>query len=97
MKFGGVEYPRGSELPIGQMSTHKHWELWMCGKADHVMAGPFDRKIDVPVEAPAPAQAEVPAEAALTDVELEKLTAPTSSPAAPEAPVEAPTPTKRKR
>lgn len=44
MKFCGVNYPRGAELPVDKMSPHKHWELWTCGKADHVKEGPFDRR-----------------------------------------------------
>jgi hypothetical protein len=44
VKFNGVEYPRGVELPVAQMSKAKHYELWLCGKADHLKAGPFERE-----------------------------------------------------
>lgn len=44
MRFCGVEYKRGDALPVEQMSKHKHWELWMCGKADHLPYGPFDKR-----------------------------------------------------
>lgn len=43
MKFLGVEYKRGDALPVEKMSKHKHWELWTCGKADHLKRGPFDK------------------------------------------------------
>lgn len=52
LKFGGVDYPRGSELPVDAMSPHKHWELWQCGKADHLVRGPFDRKQNDPIIIP---------------------------------------------
>jgi hypothetical protein len=44
MKFGGVDYKRGDVLPVERMSKHKHWELWTCGKADHLSRGPFDKR-----------------------------------------------------
>lgn len=58
MKFNGVDYPRGSELPVEQMSPHKHWELWLCGKADHTLNGPFAAK---PLSPPSVAPAALPA------------------------------------
>lgn len=58
VKFNGVEYPRGAELPIADMTPHKHWELWHSGKATHI-----GRK---PVAPPAPAvPVEASAEAAI--------------------------------
>lgn len=113
LKFNGVDYPRGAELPVAAMSPHKHWELWTCGKADHVLKGPFDSKPPPSQDAPtAPSAATVqsPEAAAavigevaiempgvttqtvadaISDAELEQLTAP-----APSEPV---TPTTDKR
>lgn len=76
LKFCGVDYPRGAELPVDQMSPHKHWELWMCGKADHVLVGPFDRK-SAPVEAPAIVEAAAVSEA--IEVAVESVAAVESS------------------
>lgn len=68
MKFCGVEYVRGQELPVALMTDAKHYELWVCGKADHSLSGPFDRR---------PTASTVTADSdALTEAELEKLTAP---------------------
>ncbi len=83
LKFGGIDFSRGAELPVSQMSPHKHWEMWMCGKADHLPNGPFDRRPSVhPSAAPAllpeaSAQAAAPSSSdTVSDDELERLTAP---------------------
>lgn len=72
LKFGGVDYPRGAELPIAKMSPHKHWELWMCGKADHVTSGPFDAKAkpEPVADAPEIQPREVTDEAPIVEGEL---------------------------
>jgi hypothetical protein len=96
MRFLGVEYKRGDALPVEKMSQHKHWELWLCGKADHSTHGPFDKVKAAPVAAEVKTEVAV-SEGAVVEVVEGEATGRESAVAAPAAVEVVETPKQRQR